>query len=119
MEPIVYYIDPGAPKLVRDALLEGASWWNQAFEAIGYRDAFQVKVLPADADPMDLRYNVVFWIHRPSRGWSSGSSVRDPRTGEIIAGRVFLGSQRVRQDFLIGAGPRWLIPCTASPARVR
>ena len=76
VEPIVYYIDPGAPEPIRSALLEGASWWNQAFEAIGYRDAFQVKVLPGDVDPMDLRYNIVFWIHRPNRGWSSGSSVR-------------------------------------------
>ncbi|MHC5062570.1 MAG: zinc-dependent metalloprotease [Planctomycetota bacterium] len=104
VEPIVYYVDSGAPEPVRSALVEGASWWNQAFEAIGFKNAFQVEVLPADADPMDLRYNVILWIHRPSRGWSSGSSVRDPRTGEIIAGRVFLGSQRVRQDFMIGTG---------------
>ena len=104
VEPIVYYIDPGAPEPVRSALVEGASWWNQAFEAIGYKNAFRAEVLPPGADPMDLRYNMIQWIHRPSRGWSSGSSVRDPRTGEIIAGRVFLGSQRVRQDFLIGTG---------------
>ncbi len=104
VEPIVYYVDSGAPEPVRSALVEGASWWNQAFEAIGYKNAFEVRVLPPDADPMDLRYNVILWIHRPTRGWSSGSSVRDPRTGEIIAGRVFLGSQRVRQDFMIGTG---------------
>jgi hypothetical protein len=104
VEPIVYYVDPGAPEPIRSALVEGASWWNEAFEAIGFTDGFRVEVLPADADPMDLRYNMIFWIHRPNRGWSSGSSVRDPRTGEIISGRVFLGSQRMRQDFLIGSG---------------
>ncbi|MEA3420268.1 MAG: zinc-dependent metalloprotease, partial [Acidobacteriota bacterium] len=86
------------------ALVEGGSWWNEAFEAIGYRNAFQVKVLPAGADPMDIRYNMVNWVHRASRGWSYGGSVSDPRTGEIIKGHVALGSQRVRQDFLIASG---------------
>ncbi|HSG89213.1 MAG TPA: zinc-dependent metalloprotease [Pseudomonadales bacterium] len=101
VEPIVYYLDPGVPEPVRSALLEGASWWNQAFEAIGYVDAFQVRMLPDDADPMDVRYNVIQWVHRSTRGWSYGSSVRDPRTGEILKGHVTLGSLRVRQDLLI------------------
>ena len=101
VEPIVYYLDNGTPEPVRSALMEGASWWNQAFEAIGYKDAFQVKVLPDDADPMDVRYNVIQWVHRSTRGWSYGASVTDPRTGEIIKGHVSLGSLRVRQDYLI------------------
>jgi Met-zincin/Domain of unknown function (DUF5117) len=100
-EPIIYYLDNGTPEPVRSALLKGASWWNQAYEAIGFKDAFQVKMLPADADPMDCRYNVIQWVHRSTRGWSYGSSVVDPRTGEIIKGHVSLGSLRVRQDFLI------------------
>jgi hypothetical protein len=104
VEPIIYYLDRGTPEPVRSALLEGASWWNQAFEAAGYKDAFQVKMLPEDADPMDLRYNVINWVHRSTRGWSYGSSVTDPRTGEIIKGHVTLGSLRVRQDFLIAQG---------------
>ena len=86
---------------MRSALLDGARWWNQAFEAIGYKDAFQVKMLPADADPLDVRYNVIQWVHRSTRGWSYGGSVSDPRTGEIIKGHVSLGSLRIRQDFLI------------------
>ena len=101
VEPIVYYLDPGTPEPVRSALLEGAGWWNQAFEAIGYKNAFQVKMLPEDADPMDCRYNVIQWVHRSTRGWSYGASVTDPRTGEIIKGHVSLGSLRIRQDFLI------------------
>jgi hypothetical protein len=100
-EPIIYYLDPGTPEPVRSALLEGASWWNQAFEAIGYKDAFQVKMLPADADPMDVRYNVIQWVHRSTRGWSYGATISDPRTGEIIKGHVSLGSLRIRQDFMI------------------
>ena len=101
VEPIVYYLDPGTPEPVRSALLEGARWWNQAFEAAGYTNAFQVKMLPKDADPLDLRYNVIQWVHRSTRGWSYGGSISDPRTGEIIKGHVSLGSLRIRQDFLI------------------
>ena len=101
IEPIIYYLDPGTPEPVRSALLDGARWWNQAYEAIGYKDAFQVKMLPADADPMDCRYNVIQWVHRSTRGWSYGGSVVDPRTGEIIKGHVSLGSLRIRQDFMI------------------
>ncbi|MCI4668927.1 MAG: zinc-dependent metalloprotease [Bacteroidia bacterium] len=104
VEPIIYYLDRGTPEPIRSALLEGASWWNQAFEAAGYIDAFQVKILPEDADPMDVRYNMINWVHRSTRGWSYGSSVVDPRTGEIIKGHVLLGSLRVRQDFLIAQG---------------
>ena len=102
--PIIYYVDRSAPEPIRSALVEGAQWWNQAFEAIGYRDAFQVKVLPRGADPMDIRYNMINWVHRSQRGWSYGASVTDPRTGEIIKGHVALGSQRVRQDYLIALG---------------
>ncbi|TDU39937.1 uncharacterized protein DUF5118 [Gelidibacter sediminis] len=101
VEPIIYYLDPGTPEPVRSALLDGARWWNEAFETIGYKDAFQVKMLPDDADPMDCRYNVIQWVHRSTRGWSYGASVVDPRTGEIIKGHVSLGSLRIRQDFMI------------------
>jgi hypothetical protein len=104
VEPIIYYLDRGAPEPVKSALIEGASWWNQAYEAAGYINAFQVKVLPEDADPLDVRYNVINWVHRSTRGWSYGSSVTDPRTGEIIKGHVLLGSLRVRQDFLLAQG---------------
>ena len=104
VEPIVYYIDRGTPEPIRTTMFEGARWWNQAFEAAGYKDAFQVKLMPADADPMDVRYNLVQWVHRSTRGWSYGASVRDPRTGEIIKGHVSLGSLRLRQDYLIAEG---------------
>jgi len=104
VEPIVYYLDPGIPEPVMSALKEGASWWNQAFTAIGYKNAFQVKVLLGDVDPMDVRYNVIQWVHRATRGWSYGSSVIDPRSGEIIKGHVTLGSLRVKQDYLIALG---------------
>ena len=100
-EPIIYYLDRGTPEPIRSALLDGARWWNQAFEAIGFINAFQVKMLPKGADPLDVRYNVIQWVHRSTRGWSYGSSVSDPRTGEIIKGHVSLGSLRIRQDFLI------------------
>jgi len=104
VEPIVFYIDPGAPAAIRDALVEGASWWRQAFQAAGFEDGFRVELLPADAHPLDIRYNVVQWVHRQTRGWSYGGGIIDPRTGEIIKGHVILGSQRVRQDRMIFEG---------------
>jgi hypothetical protein len=104
VEPIVYYLDPGTPEPIRSALLEGARWWNEAFEAAGYINAFRVEMLPDSAHPLDVRYNVINWVHRSTRGWSYGSSVVDPRTGEIIKGHVLLGSLRVRQDYLLAEG---------------
>ena len=103
-EPIIYYIDNGTPEPIKSALIEGGEWWNQAFESAGFKDAFRIEVLPEDADPMDVRYNLIQWIHRSTRGWSYGASVVDPRTGEIIKGQVSLGSLRVRQDYMILSG---------------
>ncbi|HMC62953.1 MAG TPA: DUF5117 domain-containing protein, partial [Candidatus Solibacter sp.] len=104
LKPIQYWVDSGAPEDVRKALVEGAGWWNQAFEAAGFRNAFQVAVLPEGADPMDIRYNMINWVHRSTRGWSMGGTVNDPRTGEIIKATVTLGSLRDRQDYLIFEG---------------
>ncbi len=116
LEPIIYYLDPGTPEPIRSALLDGASWWNEAFEAAGFMDAFRVELLPDYADPLDVRYNVIQWIHRSTRGWSYGSSVYDPRTGEIIKGHVSLGSLRVRQDYLIAQGLLDAYPDHAPPS---
>lgn len=113
VRPIVYYVDGGAPEDVRNALVEGASWWNQAFDAAGFRNAFQVRVLPPDVDPMDIRYNVIQWVHRFTRGWSYGNAIADPRTGEILKGQVTLGSLRYRQDYLIFSS--LLAPFGSSP----
>ncbi len=104
VKPIQYWVDSGAPEDVRKALVEGASWWNQAFETAGFRNAFKVDILPEGADPMDIRYNMINWVHRSTRGWSSGGSVSDPRTGEIIKATVTLGSLRDRQDYMIFEG---------------
>src|SRR5262245_9695080 len=103
-KPIVYYVDPGAPEPIRSALVEGASWWAKAFEAAGFIDAYQVKLLPPDVDPLDVRYNVIQWVHRATRGWSYGGGVTDPRTGEMLKGHVTLGSLRIRQDRMIFEG---------------
>ncbi len=128
VEPLVYYVDRGAPEPVRSALVEGARWWNEAFEAAGFEDAFRVELLPEGAHPLDVRYNVIQWVHRSSRGWSYGGGVTDPRSGEQIKGHVSLGSLRVRQDRLIfeglvgtagtgGGGPN--DPVEAALARIR
>ncbi|AVV85225.1 zinc-dependent metalloprotease [Shewanella putrefaciens] len=104
VKPIVYYLDPGVPEPIRSALLDGARWWESAFTRAGFIDGFQVKLLPKDADPQDIRYNMIQWVHRATRGWSYGAALTDPRTGEIIKGQVTLGSLRVRQDYLIAKG---------------
>ena len=104
VKPIIYYVDRGAPEPIKSALIEGASWWNQAFEAAGFKNAFIVKEMPEGADMLDVRYNVIQWVHRSTRGWSYGASVMDPRTGEILKGHVSLGSLRIRQDFMIAQG---------------
>ena len=102
VRPIHYYIDRGAPEPLRSALVEGCRWWDQAFQAAGWaKGTFQVDLLPADADPMDARYNIIQWVHRANRGWSYGDQIDDPRTGEILKGNVTLGSLRGRQDYLI------------------
>jgi hypothetical protein len=127
-KPIIFYIDRSAPEPIRTALFEGANWWKQAFDEAGYIDAYRVEMLPDGADPLDIRYNVVNWVNRATRGWSYGQVVEDPRTGEIIKGQVLLGSLRVRQDMmifeaLVGAdkvgrgGPN--DPIVASLARLR
>ena len=103
-KPIVYYVDPGTPEPVRTALIEGTRWWTRAFEAAGFIDAFRVELLPAGAHPLDIRYNVIEWVHRSTRGWSYGSGVIDPRTGEMLKGHVSLDSLRVRQDRLLFEG---------------
>lgn len=102
--PIVFYVDRAAPEPIRTALKEGAAWWAAAFEAAGYQDAYRVEILPEGVDPLDVRYNVINWVDRATRGWSVGQSVRDPRTGEILKGSVLLGALRVRQDMLIFEG---------------
>lgn len=104
VKPIVYYLDPAVPEPQRSALLEGAGWWNQAYTAAGYRNAFRMEIRPDSISPLDVRYNVINWVHRSTRGYSSGATVTDPRTGEIIKGLVTLGSLRYRQDYMITEG---------------
>ncbi len=103
-KPIVFYIDRNAPEPIRAALVEGVNWWAKAFDAAGYSDAFRAEVMPEGMDPLDIRYNVVHWVDRATRGWSYGQPISDPRTGEIVKGMVVLGSERVRQDIEIFKG---------------
>lgn len=96
-KPVVFYVDPAIPEPVRSAVVEGGNWWRAGFAAIGLPGAYRVEVLPDGADRHDPGLNVVWWVHRAGRGWSRGAGLTDPRTGEIVTGRVLLGSQRVEQ----------------------
>jgi len=128
VKPIVYYVDPGAPEAIRRALIDGVGWWAKAFDEAGYIDAFRAEELPPGIDPLDMRYNVVNWVNRATRGWAYGASIVDPRTGEILKGSVMLDSQRAQQDVLIfqalvgaglsGSGERD-DPIAAALARIR
>jgi hypothetical protein len=117
VKPIVYYVDRAIPEPIRSAVIEGASWWNQAFVAAGYKDAFQVQLLPQGVDPMDVRYNVIEWVPRATRGWAYGTAIADPRTGEIINGHVNFDALRIRQVFLIAQG--LLDPFGKEPAALK
>lgn len=103
-KPIVFYVDRAAPEPIRTALVEGVNYWRAAFDKAGLIDAFRAEVLPEGADPMDVRYNMVNWSNRLTRGWSYGGGIVDPRTGEIIKGNVVIGALRVRQDMTIFEG---------------
>lgn len=102
--PIIWYVDRAAPEPIRTALIEGGNWWAKAFDAAGYIDAFEVRLLPEGADPLDARYNMINWVDRATRGWAYGQQVVDPRNGEIVRGMVVLGSERARQDIEIYQG---------------
>lgn len=100
-KPIIFYLDRNTPEPIRSSLLDGIGWWGDAFEAAGFIDAFRVEMLPEGADPLDVRYNMVNWVDRATRGWAYGQQIVDPRTGEIVKGMVVLGSLRARQDIQI------------------
>jgi hypothetical protein len=102
--PIVYYLDPGIPEPYRTAFREGGLWWNQIFQAAGFRNAFQIRDLPAGASPLDSRYPMIYWVHRVAPGASVGPSYRDPRTGEIVSTVVRMDAYRSLVDYNIYAG---------------
>ncbi len=118
-KPIIFYVDRNAPEPIRSALIEGIGWWGKAFDAAGYIDAFQVKLLPKDIDPMDVRYNVVNWVDRATRGWSYGQEIVDPRTGEIVKGMVVLGSLRHARTSRFSRGLSALIVSTEAARMIR
>lgn len=95
-EPIVFYFDPAIPDPIRHAMKQGLLWWNKSFEAAGFRNAIEARDAPSDMDPMDIRYAYVLWINRDERGFSSGGTYRDPRTGEIIGSKTRMDSHRIR-----------------------
>lgn len=95
-KPITVYFDPAIPTPIRTAMKSGLLWWNKAYEAAGFLNAIEAKDAPADMDPMDIRYTYVLWINRDERGFSSGGTYRDPRTGEIIGTKVRMDTHRIR-----------------------
>ncbi|TVR59642.1 MAG: DUF5117 domain-containing protein [Gemmatimonadales bacterium] len=114
VEPLVFHMDPGIPEPYRTAFIEGGMWWNEILESAGFRNAFHIRDLPEGANPMDARYNMVYWVHRVGPGPSVGPSFRDPRTGEILKTVVRMDSHRslvnynIWRGMLPAAGPEGL-----------
>jgi hypothetical protein len=96
VKPITFYFDPAIPEPIRTAMKQGTLWWNKAFEQAGFVNAVQALDAPADMDPMDIRFAYVLWINRDERGFSSGGTYRDPRTGEIIGSKTRMDTHRIR-----------------------
>jgi hypothetical protein len=93
VEPIVWWIENTTPDEFRDAIREGVLAWNRSFEKIGFRNAIEVRVQPADADweAEDLRYNVLRWTSSPNPVFSGyGPSLTNPRTGQILGADIML-----------------------------
>jgi hypothetical protein len=95
-KPIIFYFDPAIPAPLRHAMKQGLLWWNKAYEAAGFINAIEARDAPADMDPMDIRYAYVLWVNRDERGFSSGGTYRDPRTGEILGSKTHMDSHRIR-----------------------
>ncbi len=95
--PIVFWLENTIPLKYRPAVRKGILLWNEAFEAIGLKDAIIVKEMPdsADWDPADSRYNTIRWIVQPGGGYAVGPSHVNPYTGEIYDADI-----RVSVDFL-------------------
>ena len=87
-KPIIYYIDPATPEQWRPYIKQGVDDWQQAFEAIGLRNAIMAMDPPSpeedpDWSPEDVRYSVIRYVSTPIQN-AQGPHVHDPRTGEIL-----------------------------------
>jgi hypothetical protein len=98
-QPIVFWLDRNIPEKYRPAIIAGVLEWNKAFEKIGFKDAIQAKVQPADADfdTLDARHASIRWMTsaRPLFGGIGPSQV-DPRSGEIIDADIGIDPARLR-----------------------
>lgn len=88
-KPIVFYIDPSTPKQWRQYIIDGIHDWQKAFEAAGFKNAIQARLVTdtADFDGDDVRYSVVTYAASPKSN-AMGPSVVDPRSGEILESDV-------------------------------
>jgi len=85
-KPIVYYLDPARRNRSGRRCSKAPAGGDQAFEAAGYRKRVRVELLPrasAPRHPLQRHH----WVHRSTRGWSTGGAVIDPRTGRDHQGR--------------------------------
>lgn len=88
-KPIIYYVDPSTPRQWVPYIVEGIHDWQKAFEAAGFKNAIQAKLVTdtTDFDGDDVRYSVVTYAASPKSN-AMGPSVVDPRSGEILESDV-------------------------------
>jgi hypothetical protein len=88
IKPITWYIDPATPEQWRPWLKNGVEWWNEAFEAAGFKNAIRCIDPPTPEEdpewsPEDARYSVIRYYPSTIEN-AYGPNIHDPRTGEII-----------------------------------
>lgn len=91
VKPIVWYVDSSVPEAYRQSVKDGILRWNKAFEAIGFKNAVEVKDAPTNDptwDHADGRFNVVRWTISPDAGYAVAQARTDPFTGEILNAAV-------------------------------
>lgn len=113
VQPIVFWLDPSIPEAYRATITEGVLAWNQAFEAIGYRKAIEVRTPPPGQtlDTQATGQASIRWMtNAQPRFGAIGPSHVDPRTGEILGSDIALESLSSRsirtvRSQILGSGP--------------
>src|SRR5699024_8422476 len=94
-----YYIDRTVPERYREPMMAGVEAWSEAFEAAGFRNAVQAKILPDSVVAEDIRYATLRWNTSDEPGYGAiGPSVVDPRTGEVLDADILFEANMLLND---------------------
>jgi hypothetical protein len=99
VQPIVFWLDANIPEAYRDAVREGVLAWNQAFDAIGYEGAIEVRQATPEQSADNLatgRASIRWMTNAQAQFGAIGPSHVDPRSGEILDADIAIESLSVR-----------------------